>query len=57
MIVIKKKKLEQEKEYKNKLERGHLFYNSVTCAKKVLDSKFLFVKKLMILLSVFLSLF
>ena len=53
----KKKDLDKENEYKNKLERGHLFYNSVTCAKKVLDGKFLFVKKLMILLSVFLSLF
>jgi hypothetical protein len=52
-----KKELEKEKEYKNKLERGHLFYNSVSCANKVLDGQFLFVKKFLILFGIILSLF
>ena len=32
--------------YKNKLENGHLFYNCVECAKKVLNGNYLSTKKL-----------
>ena len=48
--------MDKEKELKNSLEKGHLFYNSVTCAKKVLDGRFLFVKKISILLGLILVL-
>ena len=41
----KKKKMEKEKELKNKLEKGHLFYKSVPCAEKLLDGKYLLVKE------------
>ena len=51
------KEMDKEKEFKNNLEKGHLFYNSVTCAKKVLNGKFLFVKKFSIILGLFLNLF
>ena len=51
------KEMKKEKEYKNKLEKGHLFYNSVPCANKVLDGKFLFVKKISLLLGMLLILF
>ena len=51
------KEMKNEKEYKNKLEKGHLFYNSVPCANKVLDGKFLFVKKISLLLGMLLILF
>ena len=50
------KEMDKEKELKNSLEKGHLFYNSVTCAKKVLDGRFLFVKKISILLGLILVL-
>lgn len=53
----KTKKMEKEKEYKNKLEKGHLFYNSVTCAKKVLDGKYLSIKKVYIILAAIFILF
>ena len=33
------------KEFRNKLENGHLFYNCVDCAKKVLDSNYVGVNK------------
>ena len=36
------------KEYKNKLENGHLFYGCVDCAKKVLDASFVRVDKFML---------
>ena len=52
----KKKNEEKEKEYRNKLEKGHLFYNSVTCAKKVLDGNYLLIKKAFII-SIILILF
>ena len=36
------------KEYKNKLENGHLFYGCVDCAKKVLDASFVRVNRIML---------
>ena len=42
----KKDKEEREKELKNKIVNGHLYYNSVPCAKNVLDGKYLYIKKI-----------
>ena len=42
--------MEEEKQFKNKLEKGHLYYNSVSCAKKVLDGEYLLIKKIYIIL-------
>ena len=53
----KKKKLESEKEYKNKLEKGHLFNKASDCAKKLLDGSYLSLKKYLILIGVILILF
>ena len=47
----------KEKKYRNDLEKGHLFYKSVTCAKKVLDGKYLFIQKIYMVLGVLLILF
>ena len=38
------------KQYKNRLENGHLFYNSVECANKVLGSSYLVINKFMMVL-------
>ena len=38
-------KEEREKELKNKIFNGHLFYNAVPCAKKVLEGNYLSIKK------------
>ena len=38
------------KQYKNRLENGHLFYNSVECANKVLGSSYLKINKFMMVL-------
>ena len=38
-------KEEREKELKNKIFNGHLFYNAVPCAKKVLEGNNLSIKK------------
>ena len=43
-----KDKEEKEKELKNKIVNGHLFYNSVPCAKKVLDGEYLGIRKMII---------
>ena len=43
-----KDKEEKEKELKNKIINGHLFYNSVPCAKKVLDGEYLGIRKMII---------
>ena len=53
----KKEKIEKEKELRNKLEKGHLFYNSVECAKKVLKDDYLNIKKLPLLLGIIFILF
>ena len=42
----KKDKEEKEKKLKNKVEKGHLFYKAVPCAKNVLDGKYLYIKKI-----------
>ena len=41
----KKDKEEKEKELKNKIVNGHLFYNAVPCAQKVLEGNYLSIKK------------
>ena len=41
-----KDKEEREKELKNKIVNGHLFYNAVPCAQIVLDGQYLIIKKL-----------
>ena len=41
--------MDKEKQLKNKLEKGHLFYNSVPCAEKLLEGKYLLIKKILFL--------
>ena len=51
--------LEEESElksYKNKLENGHLFYNCVDCAKKVLKGDYIHINKLSYILLGFITL-
>ena len=52
----KTKKMEREKQLRNKLEKGHLFYNSVFCAEKVLNEKYLIINKIFFLFWIFLIL-
>ena len=51
------KEMQKEKQLKNNLEKGHLFYNSVPCAKKVLKAKILNLKKISMLLPIVFILF
>ena len=53
----KKDKEQREKELKNKIINGHLFYNAVPCAQKVLDGKYLDIKKIFIISGILLTLF
>ena len=53
----KKNNEQKEKELKNKIVNGHLFYNSVTCAKKVLDGNYLYLEKIIFVLGLLFSLF
>ena len=52
----RKEDKDKEKKYKNDLEKGHLFYKSAPCAKKVLNGKYLFIKKLYMILGILLIL-
>ena len=45
------------KKYKNKLKNGHLFYGCVECAKNVLDSCYIKLNKVALILSVGLAMF
>ena len=47
----------KEKELENKIIKGHLYYNSVTCAKKVLKGNFLNLGKMIFVLGLLFSLF
>ena len=49
--------MDKEKQLKNKLEKGHLFYNSVPCAEKVLKGNNIYFNKIFILLGTILVLF
>ena len=53
----KKDKEEKEKEFKNKIINGHLFFNSVPCANKVLDGNYLYIKKLIFSFGILFTLF
>ena len=53
----KKDKEEKEKELKNKIVNGHLFYNAVPCAQKVLEGNYLTAKKLIIAFGILFTLF
>ena len=53
----KKDKEEKENELKNKIINGHLYYNAVPCAQKVLDGDYLKIKKLIIALVIIFALF
>ena len=53
----RKDKEEKEKKLKNQLEKGHLFYNSVPCAKKVLVGEYLYIKEIALLLGIIFILF
>ena len=48
---------EKENELKNKITNGHLYYNAVPCAQKVLDGNYLSAKQFLIILGMFLTLF
>ena len=52
-----KNKEEKENELKNKIVNGHLFYNSVPCANKVLDGDYLNIKKMVFIMGLLLSIF
>ena len=45
------------KQYKNKLEKGHLFYGCVECAKKVLDSNYIRLNKFLIFILIWFATF
>ena len=47
----------KEKELENKIIKGHLYYNSVTCAKKVLKGNYLNLGKMIFVLGLLFSLF
>ena len=53
----KKDKEEEENELKNKIINGHLYYNSVPCANKVLDGDYLYIKKLIFSFGILFALF